>query len=489
MIAFDSTSLEVELDALGPLRRIGSGRRATVYELVNGPGQLAYKAFAADVAVDADALTRFVRFAHELDEDTADELLTRTAWPVNVVVDDGAVQGFVMPRAPAGFTVELRWATGRSTVPGHLELLLNDDAYLLERSLTITDEFRLTLLRDTAWTLSLAHRLGIGVGDPSLLFSQTGQPSCFLIGCDAMRLGDDAVLDTVESPDWRTGELGDEQPATPASDNYKLGLLAIRLFAGDPAGRDPDVVPGRLRPLVIRALDEVPEARPAAAEWEQPITAALRSPTGGRPPRNKNRPGKRSDTSRGRKRNTGRASASAPPAPTSPPAVKANRRFWWGFAAFVVPIAFIIGLIDSDDSEPYRSSSVPAARPTHARTNYSPPPVYQPTFTPLPPPRIPYSILAPSIRLQDICLRPIVLYSKGVAANPKVTDVISKSCPGHSSVTITAISTGADRTLRVSTRFTDDDKKCRRSTYTLAPEGDGYTIAGVTAPVAATGCL
>ncbi|MET0132441.1 MAG: hypothetical protein ABW215_02500 [Kibdelosporangium sp.] len=492
MIAFDSTSAEVELGALGPLERIRTGGRGTVYGLA-GHEHLAYKAFADDVPVDADELTRFVRFVRELDETTAGELLERAAWPVNVVFDDGVVCGYVMPRAPAGFTVDLKWETGRSCVPGDIGLLLNDAAYLRNRGLAISDEFRLQFLRDAARTLALLHRLDIGVGDPSWLFGQSARPCCFLVGCDGMRLGGDTVLDLVESAEWRTAEHGDEAPATPASDNYKLGLLAIRLFAGDEDSRDPAVVPTRLRPLVTRALDNDPDARPQATEWAEPITAALQAQPGRPQPIEPNRPGEQPTTPPVNTRNTGRTAVGTlskpPPKPPPKPAAKPSGKSWWGLAALVAPLAIIIGSINADNSG--TRDSTPIRMPTGAWTKYLDPTYRPPGLLDLPPYRptyLPPRISIPPISLRPLCLRTVVLYAKGVAADPKVSDVISKACDGHGTVTITRIGKGANNTLVASIRFTDAADKCRRSTYTLTPAADSYTISGVTSPVAATGC-
>ncbi|HEX4701433.1 MAG TPA: hypothetical protein VH352_04825, partial [Pseudonocardiaceae bacterium] len=278
------TPVEVDVRLLGPLKKIGSGGQGTVYELLDGPDTLVYKEYSARVVDDVDvaALRKFVTFARELDEPTQRRLTERAAWPVNLVRRDGVVRGFVMPRAPRDFMVELAWTTGRDTVLAQTQYLLNDRQYLRERGLTVTDRFRLEFLRDTVETIALFHRLGIVVGDLSphnLLFSQAVRPRCFFIDCDAMRLGADSVLAAVETPDWRVEDLGDEELATRASDSYKLGLLALRIFAGDQHERDLGAVsalPARTRSVATSSLARSPAARPPVQKWLRPLDSALR---------------------------------------------------------------------------------------------------------------------------------------------------------------------------------------------------------------------
>ncbi|HEV7708705.1 MAG TPA: hypothetical protein VGP16_10965 [Asanoa sp.] len=268
--------VEVDVASLGPLRQIGSGGQGKVFALVNAPDGGVYKEYSPRVVddLDVDALHRFVQFGRNLTDSGREALLARVAWPEVVVRRDSVVRGFLMPRIPPGFTVEMRFGDQVTRENAAVQFLLNPAAYLTERGLRISDRFRLELLRDTADTLTLFHQLGIAVGDLSpnnLLFSLAGRPRCFFIDCDAMRLGGDSVLAQTETPDWQVGAIGDEELGTPASDAYKFGLLAVRLFAADQQSRQPAAVPVRLRRRVIASLSADPDERDPPSAWLRPL--------------------------------------------------------------------------------------------------------------------------------------------------------------------------------------------------------------------------
>ncbi|MBM7775029.1 serine/threonine protein kinase [Actinokineospora baliensis] len=273
---------EADARELGRMRLLGSGGQGRVLRLVDhpdGPDAVVYKEYSPRVVdeVDVDALRRFVGFAADLDGTTRSRLLSRAAWPEVVVRKDGVVVGFLMRKAPVAYSTTMRFGEETTTELALVQYLLNPPGYLADRGLELSPRFRYELLHDTAEALALMHRLGISVGDLSpnnLLFSLTARPRGFFIDCDAMRLDGQSVLPQVETPDWRISDLGAEEQATPASDSYKLGLLAIRLFANDQQSTNPKLAPDRLRGKVTASLNENPAKRPTAQSWIGPLAAA-----------------------------------------------------------------------------------------------------------------------------------------------------------------------------------------------------------------------
>jgi serine/threonine protein kinase len=497
----EPTPVEIDVKELGPLRKIGSGGQGTVYELVDDP-QFVYKEYSPRVIDDVDvaALTKFVRFARDLGTQLAFELTSRAAWPIQIVRRDGVVQGFLMRRAPEDFSVEMAWANSSSTVLGQVQFLLNSEDYLDDRGLQVDDRFRLQFLQDTAQTLALFHQLGITVGDLSpnnLLFTQTTPPQCFFIDCDAMRLGEDTVLEQVETPEWQVTQLGEEELATPASDSHKFGLLTIRLFAGDQHSRDPKVVPQRLRQLVVRSLETDPAKRPAADEWTRPISTILQ-------PRTK------------RRRRT------KPPAPTSewlrplpitpaaPRGLRVIRRFGIGAAAISL-FVFLVSLDSNTKPAANQTPSTPFLQSSDAPTGRTPDIRITPAIIP---PSVLRGIQNPPT-IDFICAIKRTGYASSVAANDKVDGALSlflcavdkkdaARIPGPKDatfqqrfdqavaadpgfLTITGITKGTGGTLKVTSRFKSGDN-CQRTTFTLSPHEDGYEVSGLTALVKTTGC-
>jgi serine/threonine protein kinase len=158
-----------------------------------------------------------------------------------------------------------------------MAFLLNPDRYISNSGLSVSDRDRLHLLASVAQVLSRLHALGVTVGDLSpknLLFSLS-PPGCFVIDCDAMRVRGESVLAQVETPDWEIP--AQEERATPASDAYKFGLLAIRLFARDQSSYDwgpLSLISPEVARLAQESLRTDPSARPSPAEWLPALQAA-----------------------------------------------------------------------------------------------------------------------------------------------------------------------------------------------------------------------
>ncbi len=243
-------------------------------------------------SLDVSVLESMPAYLAALPTIEGSELLERAAWPCRLVEDAGAVVGFVMPTIPSEFYINIHKAKGLSRTVGEFQHLLNSPSFLARRQIPITDQHRYQLLAETAHALSIFHRHSIAVGDLSpknLLFSLHPHTRVYFIDCDAMRLQGRSVTKQVETPEWEVRAVNpNEELATPKSDSYKLGLLALRLLAGDQQTRNPTnlprAVPAPIRQLIKRSLSPNPTRRPNHTEWDKPLrTAAAHAST--KPPK------------------------------------------------------------------------------------------------------------------------------------------------------------------------------------------------------------
>jgi serine/threonine-protein kinase len=151
---------------------------------------------------------------------------------------------------------------------------------LAARGITIDDVQRYTLLREAASALAFLHKHGVCVGDISpknLLYTLAPQQSIYFIDCDAMRINDVSALTQVETPGW--GVPAGEELATIYSDSYKLGLLALRLLAGDHDTTNtahlPPTTPALLRQLISDTLTNDAQRRPLPQAWTYVLGHAI----------------------------------------------------------------------------------------------------------------------------------------------------------------------------------------------------------------------
>lgn len=266
-------------------QRLGQGSQGTVYEVldrkINAQWDVAFKEYEPDVLrhLDSDALTAMAELIGRLPGWDAAWLGDKTAWPAELVEADGAVTGFLMRSVPHRFCFDLRTPSGTVRKPTTMEFLLNDDAYAGQFGLQVSERDRLLVLADLADTLARLHSMDIVVGELSpknLLFTTGATPECFLIGCDAMRLGGAQALPQVETPGWQIPR--DEQRGTPQSDAYNFALLAVRVFARDQTSADLTrlaAVSPALADLARAGLYQVPANRPVPSQWAAQLRAAV----------------------------------------------------------------------------------------------------------------------------------------------------------------------------------------------------------------------
>ena len=276
-----------QLGELGALTKIGQGGQGVVYRTpklkTKFASSMVYKQYKAQARAEIDfsALAAMPELVEtSLTWDDGERLVSLSAWPCELVEDDGTPTGFVMPEIPDEFFSPLTTLKGVSRNLAEFQHLLNDESILHARGIDIDDVQRYTLLREVASGLTFLHSNGVCVGDISpknLLFSLTPREAIYFIDCDAMRINGVSALPQVETPGWEVPS--GEEPATIYSDTYKLGLLALRLLAGDQDVRTtqhiPSTAPNLLRGLITDTLERPPHKRPLPESWTYVLGHAI----------------------------------------------------------------------------------------------------------------------------------------------------------------------------------------------------------------------
>jgi eukaryotic-like serine/threonine-protein kinase len=210
----------------------------------------------------------------------AERLISVAAWPCALVHDGQRPTGFVMPVIPEQFFTSLTTVKGTTTATAEFQHLLNHSTVLAARGLTLDDTQRCTLLREVASTLAFLHKHGVCIGDISpknLLYALTPHEAVYFIDCDAMRIDEVSALTQVETPGWEVPP--GEELATIYSDTYKLGLLALRLLAGDhdttSPGHLPATTPTLLRQIITDTLTNPAHHRPLPEAWSYVLGHAI----------------------------------------------------------------------------------------------------------------------------------------------------------------------------------------------------------------------
>jgi len=277
----------IEREKLGALSKIGQGGQGVVYcaprVKTKFADSMVYKEYKASTRAEINftALAAMPALVEDsLSYTEAERLISIAAWPCALVEEHGAPTGFVMPAIPEGFFIELATAKGVSSSTAEFQHLLNHSSVLAARGIDIDEAQRYSLLREVASGLAFMHKHGVCVGDISpknLLFSLAPHPAVFFIDCDAMRINAVSALPQMETPGWNVPS--GQELATVYSDTYKLGLLALRLLAGDQDTKNPQhlpaTTPSLLRQIITDTLNNEPARRPLPEAWSYVLGHAI----------------------------------------------------------------------------------------------------------------------------------------------------------------------------------------------------------------------
>ncbi len=280
------TVRRVEIGSLQLGAELGSGGQGRVVAvenyLIDGRWPAALKTYSGGVNLNAAGLEKIVAFPDGLHRNDRDWLLGVSSWPWAVATENGAVRGFLMRVVPDVYRFNFMTVTkGSKAMLSTVEFLLNPDDYVSRSGISISERDRLNLLGALAESMSRLHALGVVIGDVSpknLLFNLNSYAGCYLIDCDAIVLRGDSALEQVDTPEWEVPP--GEARGTEASDSYKFGLLAIRLFGRDQSARDTSAVSAlspELGRLASLSQDPNPLGRPAPGSWVPAIQSAASS--------------------------------------------------------------------------------------------------------------------------------------------------------------------------------------------------------------------
>lgn len=305
-----NSGLHLDHAALGSISKISQGGQGAVFTApgvrLSLVGEAVYKEYRVDICavLNAVVLEQMAGFLESLSFADGAAFIGRAAWPIRVVIRGGAVTGFIMPRLPQEFRIDFQMPSGaKRAVDAEFQHLLNTDAFLANRGIPITDRLRYELLLDLARGVDLLHRHGVTVGDLSpknVLFSLAPHPRTYFIDCDSMCFRGSSALPQVETPGWEIRTVSTEELATRATDLYKLGLLALRLFVQNQETRDARTLPPRVTPEVRRliesSLEREPMSRPAATDWFTHLQEAIATAATGAPSPRSQPPGRTPQT-------------------------------------------------------------------------------------------------------------------------------------------------------------------------------------------------
>lgn len=267
---------QVELSSLRIGAKIADGGQGSVYELLDQP-RTVFKQYHDPESRDfrPSALRALVLEASSLSV-AGKPVHTWAAWPTSLVLDDGAVVGFVMPRVPEEFTL----AIGGTHRLADLSYLASEPRPLWGNVSLPDLAERLAIVRHLAMVMQALHQRRLILGDLSftnVLWCRVPAPQVLLLDCDGIApAGNLPVLPRAETIDWNDPE--DPHAAGPAldRDRYKLACAIVRILTRSldarPESSGLQVSTGdlsrdaRLSRVVKEAAGPL-DSRPAAAAW------------------------------------------------------------------------------------------------------------------------------------------------------------------------------------------------------------------------------
>lgn len=265
--------------SLGTLTYIAKGGVGSVYRLpgfsLPGHPPLAYKEVhdsspgplkPAARQQALDAMAKSVAFRASLSQADRDDLDRYTTWPIDMVEDNGAPCGLVMPLIPPDFFIRTTPLTG---APEDLVFSLSwlcaktsqAQSAGVDRSGVSDLLVRIALLAQLVYAVGRLHAHGVVYGDLSLKNAAlaVNPPRIKLLDCDAAAALADASRVQLHSLTFTPPEnlKGTQKLQDDRTDIYKLGLCIIRGLQqgqGVTQATDPAALAGKLDAHAIRVI-------------------------------------------------------------------------------------------------------------------------------------------------------------------------------------------------------------------------------------------
>lgn len=280
---------------LGRPKFIAKGAVGSVYRLPDftlpGCPPLAYKEVRAPVPGEftpearqraLDAMAKSVVFRAGLGRADRDDLDQYTTWPIDMVEDNGAPCGLVMPLIPPDFFIRAKPRTGPpKDLVFDLSWLSAKEAQArvegIDRSAVRDLLVRIALLAQLVYAVGRLHRHGAVYGDLSLknVALAVNPPRIKLLDCDAAAALADLGRDQLHSPFFKPPENASnaQKLQDDRTDIYKLGLCIIRGLQQGPGITQAKNPAALARTLDANAIDTITRAvgadraaRPTARE-------------------------------------------------------------------------------------------------------------------------------------------------------------------------------------------------------------------------------